>query len=581
MATYPAPAPLLTPANISNSPDVLGEPPPKAEIDIPLKGVRLTDLTQSARAADLDRMEQYYRGSQDDGKRYDWDGNIMGYGGDADIKPGWYVPMKMRRPCARYDLGKLIVTRLTAMVFGEGRFPELRIEGDEEAEDYVRALCEASRLRARMIEARNLGGATGTAVLSFCFKDGMPRVEAHNSKHVTVLRWEDEDERIVGAALKTYAYSRAIYDASTGKVRQVNYYYARYWDTEREIVWEPIPQSIAQTAGWQSYPSRSVTHAFEFCPLYWIQNLPDSEQPDGESDYDGLTGNFDELNQLLSAKTRGVKANCDPTLVVRMDPAMNDGSALRKGSENALFSPQGADYLTLSGDAVAAVDATVEKLRAYCLDTASVVLADPEKLSGAAQSAQALRILYAPMLAKCDLLREQYTTFGLQRVLLGMLEAARRLHGNVVVDETTGETIAQAINLPPRAVSKLAEEAEEEAVTEMVERTPGQSSNLELIWAPYFTPTWGDIKAAAEAVKTANGGKPTISQRSGIAAVQHLFGIGDAEEEQRRMDEEAEVAIQQAQRAMMAGPEPDYTSEDGGFPDTGTDARDEGDEDED
>ncbi|NIV32443.1 MAG: hypothetical protein GWN58_24285, partial [Anaerolineae bacterium] len=46
----------------------------------------------------------------------------------------------------------------------------------------------------------------------------------------------------------------------------------------------------------------------------------------------------------------------------------------------------------------------MEKIRAYTLDVAGVVLTDPEKMSGSAQSAQAMRIIYAPMLAKCDLL---------------------------------------------------------------------------------------------------------------------------------------------------------------------------------
>ncbi|NIV32442.1 MAG: hypothetical protein GWN58_24280, partial [Anaerolineae bacterium] len=233
-------------------------------------------------------METYYRGTQDDSKMYDWDGNMMGYGGQADVQPGWYVPMKRRRPCARYDLGRLIVTRLTSMVFGSERFPELRMEGDPDAQDYVRALCEASRLPTRMIEARNLGGAVGTSCLSFCFKEGVPRIEVHNAKHCTVLSWIDEDEKIVKAVLKAYTYPRQVFDPESKKLRTVNYYYARYWDTQREIIWEPIPQRVADTQQWQNYPHKTVDHGFGFCPFYWIQNLPDSQSLDGESDYEGL-----------------------------------------------------------------------------------------------------------------------------------------------------------------------------------------------------------------------------------------------------------------------------------------------------
>ncbi len=554
----------MTPIMSVDGPDVVkADPPPGAELDIPLRGLRLSEVATSGRLFELDRLEAYYRGTQDSGKMYDWDGQLMGYGGEADIKPGWYVPMKRRRPAARYDMGRLIVSRLTAMVFGEGRFPELSVEGDEDAEDYCKALVNASRLPARMVEARNLGGAIGTACMSFAFKRGNPRVEVHNAKTITVLSWADEDERVVKAVLKAYAYPRQVFDPASGKLKRVNYYYARYWDQEREIVWKPIPQSVAATQRWQAYPSKSVTHNFGFCPFYWVQNIAESDQPDGGSDYEGLTENFDQINQLLSAKVRGVKANCDPTLVVKMDPAMNDGSSVRKGSDNAIFSPGGADYLTLDSGAMKAAADTMEKLRAYSLDVAGVVLADADKISGAAQSAQAMRILYAPMLAKCDLLREQYGTFGLKRIILGMLEAARKLKGEVVIDEATGETLANAINLPPRVMAQESADAEGDAVKAMVERTPGASSDLSLNWSPYFQPTWGDIKQATDAVLAANGGKATISLKTGIAALADMYGVTDVDEEEHSLQREADEAVRRAQESMMlGGPEPAYTTED-------------------
>ena len=562
MATYPVPAPVAS-VPISTGTVPSQETPQNAELDIPLQGIQLSDLANTPRMYELDALEQYYRGKQDDSKLYDWDGNMMGYGSEADIKPGWYVPMKRRRPCARYDLGRLIVTRLTSMVFGSDRFPELRVEGDPDAQDYVRALAEASHLPTRMIEARNLGGSVGTACLSFAFKNGAPRVEVHNAKHCTVLAWEDEDDKVVSAVLKSYTYPRQVYDPSTQKLRTVTYYYARYWDKEREIIWEPIPQRVAETRNWQQYKRATVEHGFGFCPFYWIQNLPDSQNMDGEADYEALTENFDQLNQLLSADIKGVKANCDPTLVIKMDPNWNEGN-VQKGSNNAIFSPNGAQYLTLPETATKAAEATMEKIRAYTLDVAGVVLTDPEKMSGSAQSAQAMRIIYAPMLAKCDLLREQYGTFGLKRILMGMLDAARKVESNFVVDMQTGERVQQAIKLSPRVVHELPEDAEGEIVTKLVERSPGESSMLELNWLPYFQPTWGDIQSAAEAVKMANGEKAVISQRTGVEAVASIFGVNDVDAELRQMHEEQVRSMQLAKEAMGGAEEEGEESEEGG-----------------
>jgi len=573
-------------ANPGQQTTAAAEPPPDAQRDIPLEGVRLVEFAGGVRFARMDRLEAYFRGRQDDHKQYNWDGDMVAVGQEAAIKPGWYVPLRQRRPDTRYDLGALVVTRLTSMLFGVDRFPELQVEGDEDAEDYIKALCTESRLASRMIEARNLGGATGTSCLSFAFKAGKPRVEVHNAKHVTVLRWADEDERVCAAVLKTYTYTRRVFDPSSGKLKDVLYYYARYWDEAQEIVWEPIPKSLAETDRWTQAPHKAVPHSFGFCPFYWVQNLANSQEPDGDSDFGGLTDNIDQMNQLLSSTARGVKANCDPTLVVRMEPGANDGS-VRKGSENAIFSPGGADYLTLPGDAPTASLGMAEKLRAFTLDVASVVLADPEKLSGAAQSAQALRILYAPMLAKCDLLREQYGEFGIKRVLVGMLRAAKVVASTTVTDPVTGQTTKMGVVLPKRMVREEPEDEEPEAETleavaqedeaaeagdaalpplpphkekkepevRFVERKPGTSEEIALNWNPYFSPTWADIKLAADAVKAANGGKPVISQRTSIEAVQSLFGVNDVDEELHEIEEASKQAMEEAAAAMGGGPD--------------------------
>lgn len=507
-------------------------------LTIPLDGVRLVDFAETARFRIMDRMEAFFRRSQHAAKLYDWDGRFLGYGDESPVKPGYVVPYAQRRPSARYDLAVVIVRRLTALLFGTDRFPEVTIPGDEDAEDYAKALIEASRLPMRFVEARDLGGATGTACLSFAFVRGKPRVEVHNAKHVTVLRWADEAERRPAAVLKTYAYPRQVWDPQAKRIREVIYYYARFWDETGEVVWEPIPKTLAESTRWTSAPRKSTEHRFGFCPVYWIQNIADSAEPDGEGDYEGLEDKFTEIDQLLSAAAKGTKANVDPTLVIRADPAMNNGS-LKKGSENAIFSPGGAEYLELKGQATKAAIDMLERLRLYTLDAASVVLADPDKLSGAAQSAQAMRILYAPMLARCDLYREQYGEFGIKPIVCDMLRASRAILASPVVEGPDGDRSQPAVVLPPRVVEG-----------KVVERKPGTADTIVLNWNPYFAPTWTDIGQAVTATQTASGGKALISQRTGVAAVQSLFGVHDVNAEIEAIHEDAEHAMETTMRAM-------------------------------
>lgn len=515
-------------------------------LDIPLRGIDLVQLAETRRFRDLDRLESYYRCTQDDGKQYDWDGRFLGYGAEADIAPGWFVPYKKRKPSSRYDLAKVIVNRLTSFLFGGDRFPEIRVPGDPDAEDYAKALCAAARLPARMAEARNLGGSTGSVCLSWGFVDGRPKVEVHNAKHCTVIDWKDQSDWKVRAAIKCFMFPRQV--IKNGRVKLEDFFFARYWDENTEIVWEPMPRDVASSPRWVDWKHKVIRHDCGSTPFYWVQNIPDSQDPDGECDYEGLCDTLDEINQLLSATGRGTKSNVDPTLVLKMDPQWNDGT-VKRGSDNVIWSPGGAEYLELRGTSTEVALRLVERLRSFALDTASVVLADPDKLSGAAQSAQALRILYAPMLAKCDVLREQYTEFAIRPILVDMLRAARRLQssGETIVSDDGEETVlVREIVLPPRVV-----ETEEE--TRIEPRQPGSSEDLSFNWNPYFSPTWRDIRDAAEAVKSANGNKQIISQRSGIASVQSLFGIEDVERELHEVREEAEHAVDLAQRSFGVG----------------------------
>jgi hypothetical protein len=509
-------------------------------------GLRLDMLVSGARFASLDRLDAYATCRQYDHRKYNWDGNLMGYAGEADIAPGWYVPLAHRRPRARFELGKLITRRLTAMALGEDSWPEITVEGDEEAEDFAKALAEEAKLETHLQEARNKGGACGTAVVSFGFLEGEPRVKVHDAKHMYPLRWKDRENHVLGAVLKAYKYNTTVWGLD-GKPKLVDFFYARYWDELQEVVWDPIPLELARSGRWATQVANyRVVHGFGECPVYWAQNLPESEQEDGHSDFDGLTDTFDEVNTLLSATTKGTISNVDPTLVIKDDPGVNPG-VVRKGTDNAIFSKAGAEYLELKGDAVRAGKEWAEALVRYCLDTAGVVIGDPEKMGAKAQSAQALKMLYLPMCNQADILRVQYGSLIVQ-LLRGMLRASR-LIGNAepgAVETTADGRLLQhkpTVVLPPRI-----DRDEEGKPKAPVPRTPGQSERIQLKWPPYFQPTLTDVNQAVEAVTKAKG--QVIGQETAIKFTAGMFGVTDVATEM------ASIEIERDRAAELAGSGP-------------------------
>ena len=522
-----------------------------------LSTVNLVHLCGSARFVALNKMEAYYRCRQYDHLRYDWDGRMRGYGQVADISPGWYVPLGQRRPAARYDLALLIVSRFTAMVFGGDRFPQLVVEGDDDAQDYVSELARVARLPSKMQELRNNGGAQGTAVASFGFVDGKPRVNVHNAKHITVLRWADRHEHRPAEVLESYAYPRTVWDVKNGRPKEVTMYFARYWSDQVEITWDPIPDELARGPSWQNAVKRvEIHHGYGFCPVYWVQNKPESDSEDGDSDFEGRCDKFDEINKLLSATNKGTIANVDPTLVIKDDPATANTGTVRKGSAHAIYSKGGAEYLELRGDSLRAALELLKELKQQELDTAGVVLGDPDKMAASVQSAAALRMLYMPMISQADVLRDQYGTFMVQ-LLTGMLRAAKMIEGQEpgeVFTTADGQRMQNkpTVLLPPRAV-------ETEGGQVMEPRNPGQSENITLNWPPYFPNTWADVKQAIEGVQAARGNSGAIiSRRTAVENVAPLLGIADvaAELEAMEDDKAADIAMMQESMGGMDDSQP-------------------------
>jgi hypothetical protein len=517
-------APALSPGELLNIPE--------------LRVLRLDQLCLSTRYRQLETLGLYAEGRQHEALQYNWDGTRQGYAGEADIKPGWYVPLKHRRPNVRFNLGKLIVGRLTAMALGEESWPQINVSGDEDAEDYVQALATEAKLQQRLQEARSKGGAAGTAVLSFAFVDGMPRVKSHEAKHMFPLRWADRDEHVLGAVLKVYAYTRTVWVDSAPKEKR--FYFARYWDERTETVWDPIPQELAQTNAWSwKVPSRTIVHDYGECPVYWCQNLEDGDREDGISDIDQLPDTFDRINHLLSATTKGTIANVDPTLVIKDDPGKNQG-VVHKGEGQAIFSKGGADYLELKGESVKTAKELARELTQFCLETAGVVIGDPEKMGAKAQSSLTLKMLYLPMCNQCDLLRVQYGGL-ITAVLRGMLRAARKIEGTepgpvVVTEDGYRLQHKPVVVLPPR----IEVEGEgDEKIEKEVPRSPGTSERIELKWPQYFPPALPDIKLAVDAATAAQG--RTISRKTGVAFTAPMFGVVDIDEELALIDVEREA----------------------------------------
>lgn len=505
---------------------------------VEIQNAPLVSILNPVRTADMLRRQSYFECTQHDHKRFTWEGHYVRFGADSYVPATTYVPMSQRQPSARLDLAKIITDRLTSMLFGKEHWPMVEVKGDKIAEDYCGALIDESDISMKLIEARNNGGATGTSVLSWGFVEGKPVVEVHDAAHIEVLDWANYEKRKPRKVLKAYPFKKMVFNGE--KFVEERFFYARYIDESVDVIWSDIPEEIAKIKSWKRVPAEVVDHNIGFCPVYWIQNIPVSNRADGKSDFENQEKDFDTLDCLKSATSKGAVLNVDPTVVIKDDRTANEG-VVHKGSEHAIYSKGGAAYLELSGTAIEAARKLLRDGKQHELDKASVVVQDPEQLSGSGISAAAMKLRFANMLVKCDILREQYGK-AIVNILKDMLAVSRTLR---TPRDDSGQW--SKVDLPPKV------EENEDGTVLIRERVPGDGDQLVLHWSPYFSATWQDKKDAITTVSEATGKKQVLSQKTAVTAISQLFGIENVEAELKQIEEDNERNAERARSLFDAG----------------------------
>lgn len=517
------------------------------------EGFPALQIYASERSQELEFRSRYYRCSQHDHKVFDFQGRMRLpqrhvtqplIGGSM---PNYYVPLDQRRPSAPYRLARTIVSRFTGLLFGAGRWPNV-LSDDPDTQDFCEALIKATALHGKFTRARNFGGSAGAVGVSWWYDQGTPKVRVHQARHVTVHEWADEDELVPAHVTELYQYHKDEYDPDKKDYVRVWYWSRRDWTRVADVVFHPVRAGKKNPTQWPIDEARTVQHDDDECHFVWIQNQPDDDEIatcDGQPDYAELYEQLDNLDILNSVHVKGTTVNLDPTLVVGMHAEELGDAQIQKGSDHALaVGPNGsAEYLTLGSDAVTAGQSAIQGQREQILETAQCIIADPNEIAAAGTSSVALRLMYAPMLGRADILRDQYGDRGILRLLDQMLRSARARmpvkgaaspeevyvyevqqddEGNPILDDKGNpveEPVEYVLNLPPRIEKEeiLDENGEPtgEYNTKEVPRHPGVG-RISLEWPEYFPKTALDRQQEASALTAANGAKPLMSQKSSV-----------------------------------------------------------------
>ena len=288
---------------------------------------------------------------------------------------------------------------------------------------------------------------------------------------------------------------------------------------------------------------REVVHGFGFCPVVWVQNMPVQDDIDGDPDCLGVDDMCEQIDALLSQANQGILASCDPTLKIITDAELD---SVRKGSKNALKLPQGstADYMEINGQGIKSALDMVTHLREMVLEVAQCVLDQPGGASSR-RTATEIEKLYASMLAKADVLREQYGERCIKPLLEMMVRAVRMLEKPRAVE---GGIIRQMVKLPPRIVTK-----DDLSIAREPRKLPDDADmEINLNWGPYFNPSLDEAFKAVQAATTARLGG-MLDHEHAVAFTAPYFLVEDARAMARKVQQEQQATKDQLDDQLMAG----------------------------
>jgi hypothetical protein len=406
------------------------------------------------------------------------------------------------------------------------------------------------------------GLAARTAVLVLSVKEGRFRFEHPHAKDCVPVFKDGDPALDVEELVWSYQYD-AVEADEEGRPVSKRYQFRRDYSTTHVTEYEPALLEHGKRIEWRVL--KQEPHGFTRCPVIWVRNLAEDcgDSIDGVSIYDGLLDEFDALNRSLSQRHQGLEilgtpqpyevgvgsgdgpgpagrtASPRPTeSKAPKDTYSNARTAAtqpaRKTGAAHMWSYGGSDVelglLETTGKAFEVATAHVNDIRSRVLEAMNVILLDPTAVAGKGDmSAKALSLMYAPMLALVDEIREWWWERCIGRVLEMMLEIVATLPpGSVLV--RGGDRVAAL--LAGRRVALL--DGTEQWFAPLIQP----------LWGEYFAPSAEEAKQTVETAAMAKE-KGLVSGESATRYIANHFSIDSVEDEVAAAEEE-KVAAQEA-----------------------------------
>lgn len=449
----------------------------------------------------LELFDSYYENRQYD-RLPDWDTS-------SQAADGGLVPVRNRKPRIKYNLAKTIVDRVAAKLVGEAVYPNFSVEGDPDTSEYLKLVEKISGMRYRLMEPVKRSLAAGSSLVRYYLVDGTPKIESYCSKYCYPTFQPSGELEMVSIK---YVYEDQNDRDGMGNPKKK--WFRLDLTTTADIQYDSPDYKEGQPEP-DFVIVEQVDHNLGWVQAEWFVTNENKFSPDGVSLIGDILDFIDEFCYSLSQSSQAVGYNQDPQLIINGMDEEELEELVRSAAKAWNLGRDGKAALLEGGmSGVEAAMALRDHMKQNVVDIVRVVLLDPEKIVGSAQSAKAMEVLHGPLIELIGELRPFYEA-RIKNLLIkiSMTMLVMNAQGFEV-----GITIPQG--WAPTSLDILAS------------------------WPPLFPLTIEDIQKKVQAAATAkNAG--FLSPESALKFIAKDFGIEDLEEELAKID-----AAQKAMAAM-------------------------------
>jgi hypothetical protein len=347
-----------------------------------------------------------------------------------------HIPLRKRKPKIIYPFAQLLVERTASKLLGKSTFPKLDIPEDPDTTELMKLVVDSTYMKSTLLKAIETMCAYNSVFVRFKIVGGNLKYEYYNPKYC-YPEFDDAGELVKIEIKYVYDDNEDLDDQGNAKKKWYKLELSQMTDTLYDN-----PEYVA--GGKPNFtPVKSNKHELGFVQGEWIRNGYNRHSPDGDgqSMVEKVFSFIDSICYNLSQSDKAVNYGQDPQLVIS---GMDDDeieSLIKSSSKGWTLGREGqANFLEIAGSGVQTGKEHRMDIKKDIQDIARVIMLDPEKIVGSAQSAKAMEVLHGPLVEMINQMRPH--------VERGIIKLLQKSIATLVLMNQRG--IPTIFNMPPQ-----------------------------------------------------------------------------------------------------------------------------------